>query len=93
MVEIKKNINNKENIDIIKNNKEINKIKPIIKTNTKKEEKKNESKVVYEIKNNNIKTKDKNYLDNIIKYIIILFMICIEIILFIKRKRKNVEKV
>ena len=92
-VEIKEDINNKDNIDIIKNNKDINKIKPIIKNNTKKEEKKNESKVVYEIKNNNIKTKDKNYLDNIIKYIIILFMICIEIILFIKRKRKNVEKV
>lgn len=90
--EIKEEINNLDNVKIIKSNKDVNKIKPIIK----KHEIINESKVdneVKEYKNENITKKVESNLENIIKYIIILFMICIEIILFIKRKRKNVEKV
>ena len=96
-IEVEKDIivdNNKE-VEYVKaiNNKvkTINKVKEQVK---EKDIKIKENNKIKEINNNKtIKKEDKRYLENIIKYIIILFMICIEIILYIKRKRKNVEKV
>ena len=83
-------LKNSLNIKESKNNKVKNKVNNNILKDVKEDIIVNDFK---EIKNNIINKEDKKYLKNIIKYIIILFMVCIEIILYIKRKRKNVEKV